>query len=130
MEKVGINSKIIRRKKDFIVYIKGADEISDFLAFLGANKGTITLEETRTVKEFRNNLNRLNNFENANYDKTIDAALLQIEDINLIKKNKRFSKLSKPLKEIANLRLEYTMESLEELGNMLEPKLSRSRSKS
>lgn len=123
---IGIKSGIIKRKKNFVIYIKDSEDISRFLAYIGSNKGTIVLEETRTVKEFRNNLNRISNFENANYDKTIDAALSQIEDIMTIKKNKKFSSLSKALREIANLRLEYRMESLEELGNKIEPKLSRS----
>jgi DNA-binding protein WhiA len=123
---LGINSKIIKRKKDFVVYIKGGEAISDFLAGIGANKGTITFEETRVVKDFRNGVNRLNNCENANYDKTIDASLTQIEDIMTIKKFRKFEKLSKELKEIANLRLEYREATLKELGDLIEPKLSRS----
>jgi DNA-binding protein WhiA len=123
---IGISSKIIKRKKDFVVYIKGGEAISDFLAGIGANKGTISFEETRVVKDFRNGVNRLNNCENANYDKTIDAALNQIEDIMTIKKYRKFEKLSMELKKIANLRLEYREATLKELGDLIEPKLSRS----
>jgi DNA-binding protein WhiA len=123
---IGINSKIIKRKKDYVIYIKGGEAISDFLAGIGANKGTLAFEETRVVKDFRNGVNRLNNCENANYDKTIDAALSQIEDIMTIKKFRKFEKLSKELKDIANLRLEYREATLKELGDLAEPKLSRS----
>ena len=125
MESFEINSKMIKRKKDYIIYIKLAESISTFLAVVGANQGTIKFEEARVIKEVRNNINRVSNFENANFDKTVDASLIQIEDINLLKKNKKFSKLPSHLKEIAKLRITYKEATFEELGKMLEPNLSR-----
>lgn len=122
---VGLSSKIIKRKKDFVIYLKGAEDISDFLTLIGSNKGRLAFEETRVIKDMRNRVNRLNNFENANFDKTIDAGLGQIADIELIKQNRKFSKLPEGLKQLAKLRLSYKEATLEELGNMLEPKLSR-----
>ena len=86
IQEIGISGKIIKRKKDFVIYLKGAESISIFLAAIGANRGTLTFEETRVIKEMRNKINRLNNFENANFDKTVDASLSQLEDIALIKK--------------------------------------------
>lgn len=125
IQELGINGKIIKRKKDYVIYLKEADAISTFLAAIGANRGTLSFEETRVIKDMRNQINRINNFENANFDKTLDASLMQIEDINLIKKNRYFQKMPEPLKELARLRLSYKEATLEELGNMLEPKLSR-----
>lgn len=122
---VGLSSKIIKRKKDFVIYLKGAEDISDFLTLIGSNKGRLAFEETRVIKDMRNRVNRLNNFENANFDKTIDAGLEQISDIEIIKQNRKFSKLPEGLKQLAKLRLSYKEATLEELGNMLEPKLSR-----
>lgn len=122
---VGLSSKIIKRKKDFVIYLKGAEDISDFLTLIGSNKGRLAFEETRVMKDMRNRVNRLNNFENANFDKTIDAGLGQIADIEIIKQNRKFSKLPEGLKQLAKLRLSYKEATLEELGNMLEPKLSR-----
>lgn len=125
IQELGITGKIIKRKKDFVIYLKGAESISIFLAAIGANKGTLTFEETRVIKEMRNKINRLNNFENANFDKTLDASLTQLEDIAIIKKYRKFEKMSIPLKELARLRVSYKEATFEELGNMLEPKLSR-----
>ena len=120
-----INSKVIKRKKDYVIYLKGAEDISTFLALIGANKGTLEFEETRVIKDMRNRINRLNNFENANFEKTVDAGLGQIDDIDVIKKNRKFEKLPDGLKQLARLRMSYKDATLEELGNMLEPKLSR-----
>ena len=125
IQKIGIIGKIIKRKKAFVIYLKGAESISIFLAAIGANRGMLTFEETRVIKEMRNKINRLNNFENANFDKTLDASLSQLEDIRIIKKNRKFEKMPEPLKQLARLRMTYKEATLEELGNMLEPKLSR-----
>lgn len=121
----GINAKTIKRKRDFVIYIKGAEDISNFLALIGSNKGMLAFEETRVLKDMRNRVNRLNNFENANFDKTIDAGLSQIADIEVIKHHRKFEKLPDGLKQLAKLRFAYREATLEELGNMLEPKLSR-----
>ena len=120
-----VNSKIIKRKRDYVIYIKGAEDISNFLALIGSNKGMLAFEETRVLKDMRNRVNRLSNFENANFDKTVDAGLSQIEDIEVIKRHRKFEKMPDGLKQLAKLRLAYREATLEELGNMLEPKLSR-----
>lgn len=125
IQEMGINGKIMKRKKGFVIYLKGAESISTFLATIGANRGTLSFEETRVIKEMRNKINRLNNFENANFDKTVDASLTQLEDIAVIKKNRKFEKMPEGLKQLAKLRLSYKEATLEELGNMLEPKMSR-----
>jgi DNA-binding protein WhiA len=125
IESFDVKSKMTKRKKDFIIYIKGAESISTFLAVIGANKGTLKFEETRVIKEVRNNINRKSNFENANFDKTVDASLIEIEDILLIKKKRKFTKLPDNLKELAKLRMSYKEATFEELGNMLTPTLSR-----
>lgn len=125
MNDMGLNAKTIKRKKDYVVYIKGAERISDFLASIGSNKGILEFEQVRVIKEVKNRVNRLNNFENANLEKTIDTALTQIEDIMVIRKNRKFQKLPEPLKEIALLRLEYRDDTYTQLGEKLNPPLSR-----
>ncbi len=115
IESFGINAKMTKRKKNLVIYLKEAESISTFLAAIGANQGTLKFEETRVIKEVRNNINRVSNFENANFDKTVDASLVQVEDIMLIRKNRKFSKLPEPLKELARLRLSYKEATLEEL---------------
>ncbi len=120
-----INSKMTKRKKDFVIYIKGAESISTFLAVIGANSGTLKFEETRVIKEVRNNVNRKTNFENANFDKTVDASLIEIADIALLKKKRKFTTLPETLIELAKLRMSYKEATFEELGKMLTPPLSR-----
>lgn len=125
IESFDIAAKMIKRKKDYMIYLKLAESVSTFLIVIGANRGTLKFEETRVIKEVRNNINRISNFENANFDKTLDASLIQIEDIKLIRKNRKFAKLPENLKETARLRLNYKEATLEEIGNMLNPPISR-----
>lgn len=108
------------------LYLKDGEEISKFLAFIGANNAVLKFEEIRVIRDMRNNVNRLVNCETANLNKTINAALKQIEDIKFIKKMKRFGELSESLQEVANLRVENPEISLVELGKMLESPIGKS----
>ena len=74
----------------------------------------------------KNNVNRRVNCETANLNKTVDAALKQIDDIHLLKKMRKFKNLSKDLQEIANLRIENPDLSLHDLGELMEPKIGKS----
>ena len=121
-----IKSKIIKREKKYILYLKEGEEISKFLAFIGANQAVIRFEEIRVVKETRNDINRKVNCETANINKVVNAAVTQIENIKYIQKRHKFNQLTEPLKEIAQLRLENPESSLEELGKMLDPPISKS----
>ena len=121
-----INARIIKREKDYMLYLKDGEEISEFLALIGANSSVIKFEEVRVIKETRNDINRLVNCETANLNKTINAAVKQIEDIKLIKRKKKFSSLSENLQEIANLRIENPDVSLVELGKLLKEPIGKS----
>lgn len=121
-----INAKIIKKDKKYMLYIKEGEEISNFLALMGANSSVIKFEEIRVIREARNNINRIVNCETANFNKTINAATEQIEDIELIKKSKKFNSLPESLKEIANLRIENQDATLAELATMLRKPISKS----
>ena len=121
-----INAKIIKREKDYMLYLKDGEEISEFLALIGANSSVIKFEEIRVLKETRNDINRLVNCETANLNKTINAAVKQIEDIKLIKKKRKFSNLPENLQEIAELRVANPDVSLVELGKMLKEPIGKS----
>lgn len=114
-----IKTKEFKRDKGYSLYIKEGEEISKFLAMIGASKAVLEYEEIRVLRDTRNNVNRIVNCETANLNKTITAAVKQIEDIKLIKKLNEFEKLPESLKEIANKRIENPDASLIELGNML-----------
>ena len=121
-----INSKVLQRAKNYIVYIKDGEEISNFLAFIGANKSVLKFEENRVIRDVRNNVNRIVNCETANLNKIIQTAVKQIEDIKLIKKNNKFNDLNEGEKELAELRMKNPEASLTELGKMLEKPISKS----
>ena len=126
LEKSNIESKILKRNKNYILYIKDGEKISEFLAFIGANKSVLDFEDERVLKDMRNSVNRLVNCETANLNKTISTSVRQIEDIKLIKAKKKFDKLTDKEKELANLRLENPDASLSELGNLLKNPISKS----
>ena len=121
-----IHAKVIKKEKEYMLYLKDGEEISEFLALIGANSSVIKFEEVRVIKETRNDINRLVNCETANLNKTINAAVKQIEDIKLIKKKHKFSSLPENLQEIAELRIANPDVSLVELGKMLSEPIGKS----
>lgn len=126
MNDYDLKSKVIRRKEHFIVYIKEGDNIADFLNIIGAHKSLIELENVRILKDMRNSVNRVVNCETANLDKTVNASVRQIHNIEYIKENIGFDNLSESLRQIAFLRLKHREASLKELGEMLNPPIGKS----
>ena len=126
MVSLNLDAKIVLRKKEFVVYLKEADQITDFLGAVGANISFLNIENVRVLKEISGNINRRVNFETANLNKTIVTALRQIEDIEYIRDTRGFGNLSPALREMAEIRLAYPDASLTELGNMLEPRIGKS----
>ncbi len=122
----GLTSKVIARKSTFIVYLKEGEQIVDILSIIGAFNSLFEFENVRIVKDMRNNVNRLVNCETANLSKTVNAAVRQVESIRLIERELGLQRLSKPLREMAEVRLEYPDESLKELGEILDPKVGKS----
>lgn len=112
---LGIDIKSTKKGANYMLYLKEGEEISSFLALMGASKAMLRFEEIRVIKDTRNNINRLVNCETANLNKTVNASVKQIEDINKLKRNKKFEKLPDNLKEVANLRLQNPDATYEEL---------------
>lgn len=126
LEKMQIHLKELERKNGYSLYIKEGEEISKFLAFIGANSSVIKFEEIRVIRDIKNNVNRKVNCETANLNKTINASVRQIEAIKKLRATGKFKNLSENLKEIAKLRLENPDASLVELGQMLENPIGKS----
>ena len=124
--KMQIKFKELERKNGYSLYIKEGEEISKFLAFIGANSSVLKFEEIRVRRDMKNNVNRKVNCETANLNKTINAAVKQIDAIKKIKARGNFENLSENLREIANLRLENPDASLVELGQMLKNSIGKS----
>ena len=108
------------------IYIKNSEEISKFLALIGATKAMLKFEDIRVQREMSNKVNRLVNCKAANLNKTLNASVNQVEAIRKLKQNGKFNKLPNSLKEIAELRLEYPDMSLVDLGKKLKEPLGKS----
>ena len=126
MAQFDIEGKSILRKRHYIVYIKEGAQIVDMLNVMGAHHSLMEMENVRILKEMRNTVNRRVNCETANINKTVSAAVKQVEDITLIRDSIGFSQLSEGLREIAQLRLDYPEATLTELGRMLSAPVGKS----
>lgn len=127
MEIFELMPRINDKKDSYVVYLKDSDKISDFLAIIGANKSLFELEDVKAMKSIRNDINRQTNFDKANIDRTVKASLKQVAAIKLLDKNDKLKSLSKELKELAELRVDNPYTSIEELGQMLDPPMSKSK---
>ena len=126
LEKLRIRSKKMTTKNKYSIYIKEGEEISKFLALIGANKAVMRFEEIRVKKEMKGKVNRLVNCETANLNKTLNASIEQIAAIKKLQKTGEFNKLNANLKEIAKLRLENPDMSLTDLGKILKEPIGKS----
>ena len=106
--------------------MKEAEKISDFLNIIGAHNALLRFEDVRIVRDMRNSVNRLVNCETANINKTIGAAIRQVENIKFIDKTIGIDALPEKLQEIAKLRLEHQDVTLKELGEMVSGGISKS----
>lgn len=114
-----LNAKYIERKRGFITYLKEAEKIAEFLSLIGGYQALLKFEDVRIVRDMRNSVNRLVNCETANLNKTIGAAMRQVENIQFIDSEIGLEELPERLREIAKLRVEYQEVSLKELGEMM-----------
>lgn len=130
MNQFDLNGKIINRRNRYIVYIKSAEKIGDFLGLTGASTSYLSYESIRIDRDFINNINRLENCEIANEMKTMNAANQQLSDIQVIQDTIGLALLDEKTKDIATLRLENPEVSLNELAVLYEEKTGSSISKS
>lgn len=114
-----LNSKLIERNNGFMVYIKEAEKISDFLKILKAFNSVLYYEDIKAYREHKNMVNRLNNCEQANVEKTINSALSQVNDIDLIEETIGLDALDEKLKIVAIYRKKYKEVSLSELSKII-----------
>ncbi len=114
-----LNSKIINRDKGYMVYIKEAEKIGDFLRIISASLGVMYFEDIRIYRDHKNMTNRLNNCEQANIEKSMLTSNKQIEDINLIIEKIGKEALDDKLNEVITYRLKYPETSLQELSEIM-----------
>lgn len=118
--------KIVERKERLVVYLKEGEQIVDMLNVMEAYVSLMNLENVRILKEMRNSVNRKVNCETANINKTVSAAVRQLEDIKRIRDTIGFDNIPAPLAEIAQVRLDYPEATLKELGTFLDPPVGKS----
>lgn len=114
-----LNSKVLSREKGYMVYIKEAEKIGDFLRIIKTNQAVLYYEDIRIYRDHKNMTNRLNNMEQANIDKVVETATKQIEEIEYLKENLGLDLLDEKTQEVVNYRLKYPESSLLELSEII-----------
>ena len=122
----GLDAKIVRRKKSYVVYLKEGSQIVDILNVMEAHVALMELENVRILKEMRNSVNRKVNCETANINKTVSAAVKQVEDITYLRDMIGFENMPDNLVEAAYARLDHPDATLKELGESLTPPVGKS----
>lgn len=126
MNEYELHAKLTSRKKGHIVYLKEGEKIVDFLNLIGAVQALLKFEDTRILKGMRNQVNRLVNCETANMNKTISAAVRQVETIRYIDHRMGLGQLPDHLREVAEVRLRHPEANLQELCRRLGNRVSKS----
>lgn len=121
-----LDARVVARRQYQVVYLKEGEQIVDALNVMGAHVALMNLENVRVLKDVRNSVNRQVNCETANLNKTVSAAVKQIEDIEYIRDTVGLDSLSEGLQQMAELRIRYPDTPLKNLGEMLVPPVGKS----
>lgn len=125
-----LNAKILNRDKGYMIYIKEAEKISDFIKILGANKAVMYYEDVRIYRDQKNKTNRLNNCEQANIDRVVATATEQLEQIKIIEDTASVDLLDDKARETLEYRKKYPEASLKELAEIITFETGKNLSKS
>ena len=130
LNKFRLNSKVIKREKNYMIYIKEAEKISDFLRVINAYNAVMYYENIRIYRDHKNMTNRLNNCEQANIDKIFQTAANQLKDIEKLKAYDLLDVLDQKLREVVEYREKYPEYSLQELSEIMSEELGYTITKS
>ena len=125
-----ISSKIIKRSNKYMTYVKSSEMISDLIKLLGATNSFFYFEDIRIYRDHKNMVNRLNNCEIANQEKTLKTGLRQLEDINYLRENDLIDLLDENVQEAIHYREAYPETSLSELADIISTETGRKIGKS
>lgn len=126
MQEMGMKARSLERKSGCSAYIKGSADIELLLGEMGASGAYMEVIEVRINREVNNKANRTTNCDSANITKTVTAAAEQLAAIRKIERVAGLNSLPEELRQLAQLRLDSPESTLRELGESLEPPLSRS----
>lgn len=130
MNNFNLNAKMIKRRNSFVVYVKEAEKISDFLRAVGSSNAVMEFEEHRIQRDFVNSFTRLDNFELANEVKILNASQRQLEDIQTIEDATQFDSMTEAQMEAIELRRDFPDHSLQELSDEYNKRYSKKITKS
>ena len=119
LNEMNFNSKILKREKNYMVYLKESEKISDFIKLLNAYNSLFYYEDIRIYRDHKNMTNRLNNCEQANIDKIVFSSNEQLENIEILKKTYDFDLLDDKIKEICIYKEKYPESSMQELADIM-----------
>ncbi len=125
--KRGLACNVSKRSNNYVIYFKESENVEDFLTIMNATSHTLEIMNMRIYKDMRNRANRIRNCEDANISKTVNAAIRQKNAIAKLKSTGEFELLPDDLKEIANLRVDYPEASLNELCELFDAPINRSK---
>ncbi len=123
---IGLKAKKIIRNNSYVIYSKDAESVEDFIGTMGANNAFLSVMQTRAIKDLKNQINRRSNFESANMSRSIEAGLKQVSLIEEVLEKISLDDMTEDLSTLCSLRLENPDISLDELGKLMTPELSRS----
>lgn len=130
LHEMNFNSKVTKRKEKYMVYLKSSEEISDMIRMFESPESLFYFEDIRIYRDHKNMVNRLNNCDIANEEKTITTGKKQLEEIEYLKDNDLLDLLDDKTKHIVELRCKYPEDSYQELADKLEEEYSIKVSKS
>ena len=114
-----LSSKIIKRQKEYMIYVKAAEEISDFIKMLGAVESLFYYEDIRIYRDHKNMVNRLNNCEQANVEKSYASCQEQLENIKYLEEHDLMDLLDEKVRLVIDYRIKYPETTLQELADII-----------
>ncbi len=125
-----IKSKVLKRDREYMVYVKSSENISDFIKYLGAFNALFYFEDIRIYKDHKNMVNRLNNCEQANVERTLKSSKVILDNIKYLEDNDLLMLLDDRSKEIIEYKRKYPDTSLGELADIITMETNKSITKS
>lgn len=125
-----IKSKVLKRDREYMVYVKSSENISDFIKYLGAFDALFYFEDIRIYKDHKNMVNRLNNCEQANVERTLKSSKTILDNIKYLEDNDLLMLLDDRSKEIIEYKRKYPDTSLGELADIITMETNKSITKS
>jgi DNA-binding protein WhiA len=130
LDSFNLNAKVIKRVKNYTVYVKEAEKISDFLRVIKAYNAVMYFEDIRIYRDHKNMVNRLNNCEIANQEKILKTGMKQLDDIMYLKQYDLIGLLDDNVQEAIRYRESYPETSLQELADIISSETGRKIGKS